>query len=155
MAPQSDKDGSAVPGISPRTVPPRPTTLYNGACPVCGPEIRRYQRIDASTNGDLGWRDISQEPGILAEWGLNPEDVKERLHVIDEAGQIHIGVDAFAVIWAELPGHRRLARMVRAPVVSWVARIVYDRLLAPALYRWNRYRDGGRDPAGPAGEEGR
>ena len=134
---------------------PRPTTLYNGACPVCGPEVRRYQRIDARGSGDLGWRDISQDPAILEALGLKLEDVKERLHVVDDAGAIHIGVDAFAVLWAELPGHRWLSTMIRLPVVHPMARFVYDRALAPTLYRWNRYRDRRRDgTAGSAAGRG-
>lgn len=120
---------------------PRPTTLYNGACPICGPEVRRYRRIDARGKGDLGWRDISQDPAILEALGLELEDVKERLHVVDGAGTIHIGVDAFAVLWAELPGHRWLSKSIRLPVIRPVSRFVYDRVLAPALYRWNLYRD--------------
>ena len=123
---------------------PRPTTLYNGACPVCGPEVRRYQRLDARHGGDLGWRDIAQDPAVLQDLGLDLEDVKERLHVVDGEGRIHIGVDAFAVLWAELPGHRWLAATIKAPVIRPVARFVYDRILAPALYRWNQWRDSRR-----------
>ena len=129
----------------------RPTTLYNGACPVCGPEVRRYQRLDARHGGDLGWRDIARDPAVLQDLGLDLEDAKERLHVVDAEGRIHIGVDAFVVLWSELPGHRWLSTAIGAPVIRPVARFVYDRILAPALYRWNRYRDrrraAGRSPA--------
>ena len=133
---------------------PRPTTLYNGACPVCGPEVRRYQRIDARRDGDLGWRDIARDPAVLERLGLDLEAVKERLHVVDGDGRIHVGVDAFAVLWAELPGHRWLSALIRAPLIHPIARFVYDRILAPALYRWNQWRDN-RRAAGRATLEGR
>ena len=144
---QIDKPGSEACGLG-----DRPTTLYNGACPVCGPEVRRYRRIDARRGGDLGWRDIAQDPAILAGLGLDLEDVKERLHVVDGDGHIHIGVDAFAVLWAELPGHRWLSTLIRAPVIHSLARIVYDRVLAPALYRWNQFRDRRRAETGHSAE---
>ena len=130
----------------------RPTTLYNGACPVCGPEIRRYQRIDSGRRGDLGWQDVSQSPENLAALGLDLEDVKERLHVVDQSGRIHIGVDAFIVLWAALPGHRWLSVLVRAPLIRPVATWAYDRILAPALYRWNRRRDRRRKAVGSTSE---
>ena len=133
---------------------PRPTTLYNGACPVCGPEVRRYQRIDARRDGDLAWRDIARDPAVLERLGLDLEAVKERLHVVDGDGRIHVGVDAFAVLWAELPGHRWLSALIRAPLIHPIARFVYDRILAPALYRWNQLRDN-RRAAGRATLEGR
>ncbi len=130
----------------------QPTTLYYGACPVCGPEIRRYQRIDARRGDELGWQDISQSSENLAALGLDLEDVKERLHVVDQSGRIHIGVDAFIVLWAALPGHRWLSALVGAPLIRPVATWTYDRILAPALYRWNRRRDRRRGAAGSTSE---
>jgi len=130
----------------------RPTTLYNGACPVCGPEIRRYQRIDARRGGELGWQDVSQSSENLAALGLDVEDVKERLHVVDQSGRIHIGVDAFIVLWAALPGHRWLSSIMRAPLIRPVAAYIYDRILAPTLFRWNRRRDRRRRAVGSTAE---
>ena len=131
----------------------RPTTLYNGACPVCGREIRRYQRLDAMRGGGLAWHDVARSPERLRGLGLDLEAVKERLHVIDADGRIHVGVDAFAVIWAELPGHRWLSAIVAAPVLRPVAVFLYDRVLAPALYAWNRRRDRGTIEASEAARD--
>jgi predicted DCC family thiol-disulfide oxidoreductase YuxK len=119
---------------------PALTTYYNGACPVCRPAVERYAREAADAGrGDLAWQDIAADDTALAALGLAREAVKERLHAVDAAGCVHIGVDAFIAIWRELPGRRRLARLLALPPVHGAAAAGYDRVLAPLLYRWNRW----------------
>ena len=116
-------------------------TYYNGACPVCRTGIHSYRAwADRLGRHDLAWLDIASEPELLAPLGLDVADVRRRLHVIDDQGRIHIGVDAFAALWETLPRRRWLARIIRAPGIHAVSAFLYDRGLAPALDAWNRRR---------------
>lgn len=117
------------------------TTLYNGACPVCRTEIHHYRRIDQRRGGRLVFADVVGDPTAAAALGLDREDVKRRLHVLDRDGRLHVGVDAFLVLWRELPGYRWLGRIVGLPGVRTVAALVYDRVLAPVLYAAQKRRE--------------
>lgn len=114
----------------------RPVCFYNGACPVCRFEIEHYRQ---GPDGDrVGWRDLSVEPEALASFGIDRAGAKKRLHVLDESGRLHDGIDAFAVIWRHLPRYRWLARLVAWRPVKPLAAALYDHVLAPALFHWNR-----------------
>jgi predicted DCC family thiol-disulfide oxidoreductase YuxK len=130
--------------IEPTTTPTTTscvTTLYNGACPVCRTEIHHYRRIDQRRGGDLVFADIVADPAAAAALGVDPEDLKRRLHVLDREGRLHAGVDAFLVLWRELPGYRWLGRVVGLPGVRTAAALVYDHVLAPVLYAAQKRRE--------------
>lgn len=65
------------------------------------------------------------------------EQVRERLHVVDDNGDVWAGIDAFIVLWENTPADRWKARLLRFPIVYPVSSIAYN-LFARALYRWNR-----------------
>ena len=117
-----------------------PTALYHGACPICGTEIRHYQRYCDAQSLDVAWSDISE--GVPSEAleaaGLDREDAKRRMTVLGPDGTVHRGVDAFVVLWGAMPRYRWMARAVSLPVIYTLACLVYDRILAPGLYAWNR-----------------
>lgn len=104
--------------------------LYNETCPVCRIEIDAYAR--RATNLSLPIRFDSLDHA--ADWGLSPDDAARRLHVLHR-GQLLSGLPAFRALWTELPHLRWLARVTGWPIVAPVAALVYDRVLAPLLYR--------------------
>lgn len=118
---------------------PALTTFYNGACPVCRTEIHHYRAI-ASKDPTLAWHDVSGGRGALAERGIDEAGATRRLYAIDDSGTLYGGVDAFIQVWRRLPRYRWLERLVAAPVVRPIAGAVYEGLLAPLLFRWNRFR---------------
>ncbi|MCR9220297.1 MAG: DUF393 domain-containing protein [Alphaproteobacteria bacterium] len=122
--------------------PARVTTLYHGACPICGTEVAHYRQYAAERALPLGWQDVSDgaDAPLLAAHGVDREAAKRRLHVVTADGRLLAGVDAFQALWAEMPRYRWLARLVGLPIVRPLAELVYERLLAPALYRFNRRR---------------
>jgi len=117
-----------------------PTVLYNGACPVCGTEIRHCRRRCEKAGIVVDWRDITDETATLQRLGIDREEAKKRLHVIGPDGTLHIGVAAFLAIWPTVPGYAWLGRLVGLPGIRPCAEAIYNRILAPALYAWNRYR---------------
>jgi predicted DCC family thiol-disulfide oxidoreductase YuxK len=116
----------------------RPVCYYNGACPVCRFEIEHYK--DGPDGHAVQWHDLGSDPEALASFGIDRAGAKRRLHVRDEAGRMHSGVDAFILIWQRMPRYRSLARFVGRRGVRPVAALVYDKLLAPLLFHWNRWR---------------
>ena len=86
--------------------------FYDGGCPLCRREIAHYRRIDSA--GSLHWVDAVKQPETLARHGLSLEQAMAELHVLDSAGYLQRGVDAFLVIWQQLPAYRWLAKLVTA-----------------------------------------
>ena len=54
------------------------------------------------------------------------------------------GVEAFLAIWRALPRYRWLARLVSLPGLRGVVEVVYERFLAPWLYRRHMRRQARR-----------
>jgi predicted DCC family thiol-disulfide oxidoreductase YuxK len=49
-----------------------------------------------------------------------------RLHATDSNGRLHIGVDAFILIWQQLPRWRLLAILVGIPGLRHIATMFYN-----------------------------
>jgi predicted DCC family thiol-disulfide oxidoreductase YuxK len=92
--------------------PSRPMVFYDGGCPLCRREIAHYRRIDSAAR--LRWVDAVNEPETLARHGLSLQQAMAELHVLDGDGRWQRGVDAFLVIWQQLPAYRWLAKLVTA-----------------------------------------
>lgn len=119
----------------------RLTVYYNGACPICGAEVRHYQELADRTDAPLDWVDISAQPKALEPWGIDADGAKRRLYAAGPDGTLTGGVEAFAGLWERLPRYRWLARLARTPGVRPVAEALYERVLAPGLVRYNAWRD--------------
>lgn len=92
--------------------PTRPMVFYDGDCPLCRREIAHYRRIDSAER--LHWVDATNAPEILDRHALTLEQAMAELHVLDSNGDWQRGIDAFLVIWQQLPGYRWLAKLVTA-----------------------------------------
>ena len=110
---------------------------YNSACPVCDAGIRGQKRRMAGCPVDVDWIDIHSRPDALNEIGASREFVRERLHVVDEKGELRVGAEAFRALWANTVGQRSLARVAGLPLVNWLANGAYN-AFAALLYAWNR-----------------
>jgi predicted DCC family thiol-disulfide oxidoreductase YuxK len=112
---------------------------FNSACPVCRAGVAaQRERMNATGTGcEIEWRDITQEPEALIQRGITVDDVRRKLYVEDEQGDLCVGAEAFAALWRETPGWRWLGRLLSVPGMSGLARWAYDRF-ADRLYAWNR-----------------
>jgi len=115
------------------------TVWYNTKCPVCnaGIDWQRSRLIRAARAGGIEFRDINLEPDALARFGAGIEDVRRRLHGVDQQGCLHVGADCAIASWRATPGDGWLARLIGLPGVRHIARLGYDRF-ADLLYAWNR-----------------
>lgn len=113
------------------------TVIYNADCPICAREIDAYRRY--SDRRGLGLLFQPLQTADLARWGLTPTDAAKRLHAIRD-GRMLDGGDAFRAVWAEMPALAWLSRLLALPGLRQITDLVYDHVLAPALYQLHRRR---------------
>ncbi|TCL08855.1 putative DCC family thiol-disulfide oxidoreductase YuxK [Shimia isoporae] len=118
-------------------MPSETRVLFNAQCPVCNAEICHYRTYSEKQNLTIRFDDLNSD--ALSQWGIDAEDAARRLHVAHE-GQLFSGVPAFIVLWNEMPRYQWLAKLVGLPIVRTIAAFVYDRALAPALYKRHKRR---------------
>ncbi len=111
-------------------MPEKLKILYDGNCIVCDREIAHYSRIRPEA---FELVDISAPEFDPSRFGLERAAVDLNLHVLTEAGEVRIGVDAFACIWDRIPGYAIAGRLIRLPVVYSLAKIGY------AIFAGNRH----------------
>ena len=110
---------------------------YNSACPVCNAGIKdQRKRMEACGIRDIEWIDVHTHPEAVEEVGASLEQVRERLHVKAEDGQLDVGADAFTRLWGQTPGQRWLGKLLRLPVFRQITHFLYN-AFARLLYRWN------------------
>jgi predicted DCC family thiol-disulfide oxidoreductase YuxK len=106
--------------------------LYNAQCPICRAEIDHYASIATGRSLPIRFDDLNG-PDITL-WGVNADVAARRLHVLHE-GRVVAGIEAFRLIWAELPRYRWLARATGWPGIRQAATMLYDHVAAPLIYR--------------------
>ena len=117
--------------------PPRAIVYYNSACPVCNSGVCAMR--DRLPDNSVEWVDVHAQPEVLAPLGLQLEDVRERLHLVDASGGTRIGADAIAGVLALSPRWRWLAGPMQWPGLRAIGTWLYN-TFARQLYRWNRSR---------------
>lgn len=105
------------------------TVFYDGICGLCSKEINHYRKI--APDGIFNWLDITKSPGELKAEGISLAQGLELLHAKAPDGTLHIGVDAFILIWKQLKRWRLLAILISLPVIRQLADIAYR-----AFARW-------------------
>ena len=110
---------------------------YNSACPVCDAGIK-YQRrkLDCSAV-EVQWIDVHCANDAVTDINANLEFVRERLHVVDDEGNIHVGSDAFTELCSKSRDQRALAVLLRVPGIRMLWQWLYN-AFAKLLYWWNR-----------------
>ena len=101
------------------------TVFYDGKCGLCRREIGHYMKISPTTT--FIWRDIANEPHHLKLINVSQSDALKRLHVSDQKGTIHVGIDAFIAIWRKLPRWRLLALICATPGIRSILNFLYNK----------------------------
>lgn len=112
----------------------------NDACPVCHAEMKHYEDQVRRDDLPITFERVGQAVGGLPDYGLSGADLRRRLFVMNRAGELKSGVDAFIALWSELPRYRWAARVVQHPVLRPIAALIYDGICVPVLARWNARR---------------
>ena len=127
-------------GTAPTEPTPSCDIYYNDDCPVCDAEINHYRKHAQAGDIALRFHRLSVDQEQLRAFHLTQDDLIRRLYIEDENGVLKGGVDAFITIWGALPKYRWLSRLIRMPLIYALANVLYDGVMAPALYHWNRRR---------------
>ena len=111
------------------------TVFYDGKCGLCAREINYYRVI--APKGIFDWQDITESTDELTKQGVSLSAGLRLLHARDNTGQLHVGVDAFILIWKQLKRWRILAAFVALPIIRQIANMAYS---AFANWRFKRLK---------------
>jgi predicted DCC family thiol-disulfide oxidoreductase YuxK len=111
------------------------TVFYDGKCGLCRREIDHYRRV--APEAVFLWVDITINAADLEKLGVSYADGLKQLHARDSEGKIHTGVDAFILLWQQMPRWRLLARIIALPIIRTVANKAYNRFAAWRVERLN------------------
>lgn len=111
--------------------------LYNADCPVCSLEINHYAAYSSREALPIRFDDLNTT-NTLEAWGIDQDRAARRLHVVKD-GELLDGIPAFIALWEQMPKYHKLAKLVSLPGVYHLACVVYDVVLAPAIY-WTHVR---------------
>lgn len=106
--------------------------LYNAECPICNAEICHYRAYAEKRDIPFGFDDLNTVDPL--QYGVTQDQAAQRLHILHD-GQVYSGMPAFRIIWAEMPRYRFLAWITGAPFMKQMTNVLYDRVLAPWLYK--------------------
>lgn len=98
--------------------------FYDDRCPLCRREIEYYKKI--SPPAVIHWCGISQNTPTLEQHSISYTESLKILHAINTENKMHKGVDAFILIWQQLPGWRWLAKLVALPLIYQVMKVIYS-----------------------------
>ena len=96
---------------------------FDGICGHCAKEINQYQRI--AQTGVFEWIDVAANPDAMIEYNITQAEALLFLHAIDEKNRIHVGSEAFSLIWKNLPKWHILGHIISIPVIKFLTRIIY------------------------------
>ena len=111
---------------------PLVTVYYDGICKMCSKEINYYKKI--APPKCLRWVDIARNGNALENYNVSQQEALLYLHVKDASGKLHIGVDAFKVIWSHLPNWRWLSILLNFSPIHFLAQKLYT------LFANNRFQ---------------
>ena len=101
---------------------------YNNQCSICRLEINHYKK-NCNT---IDWQDIDHLSGSETEINRTYKQLLRRLHVKNN-NKIFVGVDAFIIIWSQIPRYKTLAKIIKIPIIYHLAFVTYE-ILALFLY---------------------
>jgi predicted DCC family thiol-disulfide oxidoreductase YuxK len=94
-----------------------PVSLYyDGLCVVCSAEINHYKKMRGSQN--IRFVDITEAGFDAKKENLDPQKINVELHAKDSNGKLHIGVDAFILVWSHLDKLKWLSRLAEKSLVK-------------------------------------
>jgi predicted DCC family thiol-disulfide oxidoreductase YuxK len=101
----------------------KPVVIYDGECRFCINQVERLKRMDSNSEFEYLPR---QDPSADIRFPvLTTVDFNSGLRLIQPAGDVYAGADAFYHIARVLPSTRGLAWIYHVPGVKPIAKLVY------------------------------
>ena len=109
------------------------SVFYDDKCGLCTREINYYKKICPKEAFD--WKGVSTSKQALEDDGISISYALRILHAKDQNGDMHLGVDAFILIWRQIKGWKYLAVFVSLPIIYGIAGFFYKRF---SNWRFNK-----------------
>lgn len=114
------------------------TVYYDGACPICVRDRRRFEKLAGKLGDEVCWFDITGRDDELRALGIEPRKALTELHVRDETGRILSELDAYILLMGKVPLLKPLAWLIGLPVIRPLLARIYHRSVL------RRLRESGR-----------
>jgi predicted DCC family thiol-disulfide oxidoreductase YuxK len=114
------------------------TVYYDGACPRCVRERRRYERLAGKSGERVCWFDITGREDRLREIGIDPRKALTELHVRDENGRIASELDAYILLLERVAFLRPLAWLIGLPAIRPLLARLYHKMVIRRLKKSGR-----------------
>ena len=115
------------------------TVFYDGACPRCLRELALYRRFDSRHR--VEWFNLVGNEARVQAFGIDPGQTLKKLHIRMPDGSIVKDIDAFIVLWREVPLFRPLAACFAIPGLKSVVETLYQAVTLRRLRRQGRLCD--------------
>ena len=112
--------------------------FYDGACPICVRDRRRYERLSGRAGDAIAWFDITNQDRQLRELGIDPKRALFELHVKDAHGIVHSSIGAYIVLLEKVPLLKPLAWLIGLPLIRPVLAKIYRRQVEQRLKKSGR-----------------
>lgn len=113
---------------------------YDGACPVCVRDRRRYEQLAGANADQVEWLDITGREAELENEGIEPDAALKALHVKDERDVIHRELDAYILLFSRITWLKPLAWLISLPVLNGLLSWGYRRWVKRRLKQQGRWR---------------
>ncbi|MES3036449.1 MAG: DUF393 domain-containing protein, partial [Bdellovibrionota bacterium] len=104
-------------------LPNKAKIFVDGNCIVCDYEVSHYKRLAPQA---FELVDISDPQFQAQNFGLTPEAVQQRMHLITPNGMVVTGIEAFSYIWSQIPKYKFAAQLINWPLINGAAKIGYN-----------------------------
>lgn len=116
------------------------TVFYDGACPQCRRDRRRYEWLSGTAGKGIVWFDITGQEHRLRQLGIDPQRALTELHLQDAEGKIVAELDAYIALMQRAPLLRPLAWLLALTWLRpWLARR-YHTMVEARLCRQGRLK---------------
>ena len=105
---------------------------FNESCNICRAEINHYKKINKSIN----WINVINNKNALKETNLTSKELIRRLHIIKN-DKLYKGLDAFLIVWNEIPRYKYLSKFLALPFIYHIGFLIYE-LFAIFLFFKNK-----------------
>ena len=74
---------------------------FNESCNICRTEINHYKKV----NTNIEWINVIGNKSALNDTKLSASELIRRLHIVKD-NKLHKGLDAFLIVWEEIPRYK-------------------------------------------------
>ncbi|WP_447555937.1 thiol-disulfide oxidoreductase DCC family protein [Vreelandella sp. EE22] len=114
---------------------------YDGLCPSCREDRRRFERWSGKRSRDIAWCDVTEYQQTLRERGIERETALRSLHIELEDGRIIEGIDAYRLLMKRIPWLLPGAYIIGLPGIKQGLRRYYDHWVEKRLKRQGRWSE--------------